>query len=93
MQFAFKSPLAQHPKAILWTTTSVSSLPTTSGMRVAEELGISAADDLGMSVGDDLGITIGVGDATPNLVVTITHSVRGHGIYRTATVLFFWSNR
>jgi hypothetical protein len=54
-----------------------------------DDIGIIIADELAMTVGDDLGITVGVADATPNLVVTITHSVRGHGIYRTATVLFF----
>jgi hypothetical protein len=59
------------------------------GITVADDLGITVADDLGMTGANDLGITVGVADATPNLVVTITHSVRGHGIYRTTTVLLY----
>jgi hypothetical protein len=50
---------------------------------------MTVADDLAMTVAYDLGITVGVADATPNLVVAITHSVIGHGIYRKATVLLY----
>jgi hypothetical protein len=46
------------------------------GITVADDLGIIVADDLGITVADDMGITVGVADATPNLVVTITHRVR-----------------